>query len=120
MEALRPVILKKIMTQYFDNLVDLVAMAQKAKAFLDDKLTLKEQSRSKGNNRKANKKNHGQSQSQNSQSSGFSRRGRFGLYISFHYGLQGTRRNLVHSISKSQLYPKMGHMEAIVHLYHSR
>lgn len=42
MEALRLTILEKIVIQHFDNLVDLVATAQKAEAFLDDKLTMRE------------------------------------------------------------------------------
>ncbi|PON49239.1 hypothetical protein PanWU01x14_231140 [Parasponia andersonii] len=59
MKALRPAILEKIVTQHFDNIIDLVVMAQKAEAFLDDTAVLREQSRNRSNNRKANKRNQG-------------------------------------------------------------
>ncbi|POO00952.1 hypothetical protein TorRG33x02_031350 [Trema orientale] len=91
-EALRPVIFEKIVTQHFDNLVDLVATTQKAKAFLDNKSTLREQSRNRGNDKKANRRNQRQLQSQNSQSICFSGRGRFGPYECFHCGQHGYQK----------------------------
>ena len=72
MEALRPSILEKIVTQPFSNLVDLVAVAQKAEAFLGDRSTMRDHARNKGHRRKMNKKNQGQWQGQNSQNSGSS------------------------------------------------
>ncbi|PON42974.1 hypothetical protein PanWU01x14_277460 [Parasponia andersonii] len=60
MEALRLVILEKVVTQPFSNLVDLVTTAQKTEAFLNDRLATRDRSRNKGNERKMNKKIQGQ------------------------------------------------------------
>ena len=98
MEALRPAILEKIVTQPFSNLVDLVAAAQKAEAFLNDRSITRDHARNKGNGRKMNKKNQRQWQGQNSQnsgssnSSGSSGKSRYGPYGCFNCGQQGHQK----------------------------
>ncbi|PON77077.1 hypothetical protein PanWU01x14_030860 [Parasponia andersonii] len=121
MEALRPAILEMIVTQHFDNLVNLVIRAKKAKAILDDKLNLREQSRNRGSNdKKANMRNLGQLQSQISQSSSFSKRLQLDCMDIFAATSRATKRSLVLSLNRNQPYLKVGHRETKLHLYHSK